>query len=469
MRQTSFALALLAAAALAGCGGGGGGDQTPKVKFNSQVSFGDSLSDIGTYAVGGVKALGGGKYTVNDVGADGKNAAKNWTELMAAQFDLPAPCSAETGLLSNGLLASFAAAISFVPACTSYAQGGARVTEEVGPANMNYRDAHTSSQLGQLTVPVTTQISNHLAKAGGKFKGDEIVFVMAGGNDLLFQANQLQLDATAAGTATGTVTFAHALVGALAAGATDPITAAQAIGLAMATESARPGHTDQTVVGAAVGAAAIQPGNAAVANPAVYGPMVANAQAAAATAGATAGAAYASDPAKLALYVKAMADAGDQLSALVKNQIVANGAQYVTVLNLPDASQTPYGLAQSVAVQKWLASMVSAFNSHLEVGLAGQPKVLQVDAYWVDHDQASNPGPYGLTNVTTPACADVDADNPLSSVKNPLHSSLTCNKTNLVAGANENYKFADSVHPTPFTNLLLARYVSRSMEIKGWL
>lgn len=462
MRQTSFALALLAAAALAGCGGGGGGDQTPKIKFSSQVSFGDSLSDIGTYAVGGVKALGGGKYTVNDVGADGKNAAKNWTELMAAQFDLPAPCSAETGLLSNGLLASFAAAISFLPACTSYAQGGARVTEEVGPANMNYRDAHTSSQLGQLTVPVTTQIANHLAK--GKFKGDEIVFVMAGGNDLLFQANQLQLDAMAAGTLAGGNQYATTLIGTLAAGSFNPPTALPVIQLAFGTELANPAHTTTTLTVAAY-TAAIGQGFPPASVPAA----VASAQTAAATAGATAGAAYASDPAKLALYVKAMADAGDQLSALVKNQIVANGAQYVTVLNLPDASQTPYGLAQSVAVQKWLASMVSAFNSHLEAGLAGQPKVLQVDAYWVDHDQASNPGPYGLTNVTTPACADVDADNPLSSVKNPLHSSLTCNKTNLVAGANENYKFADSVHPTPFTNLLLARYVSRSMEIKGWL
>lgn len=462
MRQRTLIVALLTSAIAAGCGGGGGGDQTPRVKFNSQVSFGDSLSDIGTYAVGGVKALGGGKYTVNDVGADGKNTAKNWTELMAAQFDLPAPCAAETGLLSNGLLASFSAAISFAPACTSYAQGGARVTEAVGPANIAYVDAHKTSQLGQLTVPVATQIANHLAK--GKFTGNEIVFVMAGGNDLLFQANQLKLDATAAGATAGGNQYATALIGALAAGSTAPATALPVIQQAFGMELANPAHTTATLTVAAY-TAAIGQGFPAANVPAT----VAAAQTAAATAGATVGAAYASDPAKLALYIKAMADAGDQLAVLVKNQIVANGAQYVTVLNLPDASQTPYGLAQSVDVQKWLASMVSAFNSHLEAGLAGQPKVLLVDAYWVDHDQASNPGTYGLTNVTTPACADVDADNPLSPVKNPLHSSLVCNKTNLVAGANENYKYADSVHPTPFTNLLLARYVSRSMVTKGWL
>ena len=63
MRKTSFALALLTAAALAACGGSSprGGDQTPATKFSAQVSFGDSLSDVGTYSVGTVKALGGGK------------------------------------------------------------------------------------------------------------------------------------------------------------------------------------------------------------------------------------------------------------------------------------------------------------------------------------------------------------------------------------------------------------------------
>ncbi|UUZ52497.1 hypothetical protein LP419_24075 [Massilia sp. H-1] len=80
MRQTKLALTLLAAAMLSACGGGD--NDTPatpaKPVFASQVSFGDSLSDVGTYKVGAVLALGGGKYTVNGA------TAKNWTELMAA-------------------------------------------------------------------------------------------------------------------------------------------------------------------------------------------------------------------------------------------------------------------------------------------------------------------------------------------------------------------------------------------------
>ena len=52
MHYTKFALAALTAAVLAGCGGSSGGDQTLKVKYTAQVSFGDSLSDVGSYAVG---------------------------------------------------------------------------------------------------------------------------------------------------------------------------------------------------------------------------------------------------------------------------------------------------------------------------------------------------------------------------------------------------------------------------------
>lgn len=62
MRYTKLALAVMASAILAACGSGSptGGDQTLKVKFASQVSFGDSLSDVGSYKVGTVAALGGG-------------------------------------------------------------------------------------------------------------------------------------------------------------------------------------------------------------------------------------------------------------------------------------------------------------------------------------------------------------------------------------------------------------------------
>lgn len=456
MQYTKFALAALTAAVLAGCGGSGGGDQTLKVKYTAQVSFGDSLSDVGSYAVGTVAALKGGKFTINgdNTAINPELTGKNWTEHLAAQFGLPAPCAAQTGLDGNAAQGFFVPSVKKA-GCFGYAMGGSRVTNPVGPNNKL-----TGSALGALTVPVTTQIANHLAASGGKFSGTEVVFVMAGGNDLLFQLGSLQAAATAAGTAAGSATFASTLIPLLAAGATNPATAGAAITAAVRTASAAPGATTTTIVTAAVGAAAVQPGNSAVASAAVYGPMVATAQTAATAAGAKAGADYAA--ANGPALVTAMGTAGTELVALVKDQIIAKGATHVVVNNLPDVANTPSGLSKDANTKALINAMVSAFNTQISTGLAANDKVLLVDVFAVSHDQASNPGPYGLTNVKEPACD-------LTAAKNPLGSSLVCNGSNLIAGDVSHYSYADDVHPSPFNNLLLARYVAKDMVTRGWL
>jgi phospholipase/lecithinase/hemolysin len=459
MRHTKFAVAAMALAILAGCGGSADpkpGDQTIKNKYSAQVSFGDSLSDVGSYAVGTVAALKGGKFTIN-----GDNTAvastltgKNWTELLAAQLGLPAPCAAVTGLDGDASRGFSVPRVDHA-GCYGYAQGGSRVTNPVGPGNKL-----AGSPLGALTIPVVTQVANHLKAVGGKFKGDEMVLVMAGGNDVLFQLAALSAASTAEGTRVGGIAYLQSLVPQLAAGATNPQTAAQAIAFAAQTEAARPGSTQTSITQAAIGAAAVQPGNQAVASQTVYGPMVAKATADAGAAGNKAGLDYAT--AKGPELVAALGAAGTELANLVKTQIIANGANYVTVNNLPDVATTPSGRSQSPATQALINAMVSAFNNALTAGLSAEPKVVIVDVFFVSHDQATNPGPYGLTNVTEPACD-------LSAAKNPLGTSLACNAGNLKSGDVSHYSFADEVHPTPFNNLLLARFVSRSLVTKGWL
>jgi phospholipase/lecithinase/hemolysin len=209
------------------------------------------------------------------------------------------------------------------------------------------------------------------------------------------------------------------------------------------------------VVNAAV-TAAVMAGNTAVATPAGYGPLVTQAKAA----GAQAGADYAAtNGPKL---VAAMATAATELVALVKDQIIGKGANYVVVNNLPDIGTTPFGNSVDANTLALVNAMVKAFNDTLSAGLASEAKVAYVDTFSASHDQATNPAPYGLTNVTTPACD-------LTAPKNPLGSSLVCNASNLIAGDISHYSFADSVHPTPFVQLLLARYVSKYMVQKGWL
>jgi phospholipase/lecithinase/hemolysin len=456
MRKTSFALALLTAAVLSACGGSStsprGGDQTPVTKFSAQVSFGDSLSDVGSYAVGGVKALGGGKFTINgdNTSKSPDLTGKNWTEFVAAQLSLPAPCSAQTGLQGDATK-GFAVPVTFNVNCLNYAQGGSRVTNPIGPNNVALNPT-----LGLTTVPVVTQIANHLAKTGGKFSGTELVTVMAGGNDILFLLGQLSTNANNAGTAAGTQAFVVSLASQLAAGATNPATAAQSIGVAIQTALARAGTIDASVVGAGV-AAAVAAGNTAAGQPAVYAPMVDKAKADSQAAGQKAGADYltANGPG----VVTAMAKAGGELAALVKTQILAKGANYVLVNNLPDVASTPAGKSKPAAVQALIKTAIDAFNGQLKAGVASDPKVLYVDLYTISHDEVINPAPYGLTNTSTPACGT----NALGG------SSLVCNGSNVIAGDVSRYMFADDVHPTPFENWLIARYILEQMTVKGWL
>lgn len=180
---TATAVALM----LAACGGGG--------DYERLVSFGDSLSDVGSYETPGIAAVGGGKYTVNGVGD------QIWLERLADTLDLPAPCAAQTGLNSSGSLAAFAAPEANHPNCTAYGQGGSRVTHPIGPWNAALTastDPTTAfqGQLGQLTVPLATQVANHLAAHGGIFRGDDLVTALAGGNDLFMLAGAISTRVT---------------------------------------------------------------------------------------------------------------------------------------------------------------------------------------------------------------------------------------------------------------------------------
>jgi len=451
MRQKNFALALLTAAALAACGGTGssGGDQSHPITFSQQVTFGDSLSDVGTYNVGAVKAAGGGKFSINgsETSKDPALTGLNWTEVLAAELRLPVPCAAQTGLEGTNNDAN--PALDFnVPIvnnanCFNYAQGGARVTNPIGPGNKVVKP-----EIGEMTVPVVTQVQMHLAKTGGKFSGTELVTIMAGGNDVLSQLSAV----SAAGTAAGAQAFPGLLIGGLVALTTNPATALPIIQRAVATNAAG-GQT--AIVTAAVGAAVSQGANLDAARAAA-----AKAGTDATAAGTKAAGEYAAANAQT--LVAELGKAGAQKAAIVKD-IVAKGAKYVIVNNLPDVANTPSGRAQP-ALQPLIDTMVNAFNTQLKAGLGESANIMYVDLYSISRDQMINPKTkeiYGLSNVTTPAC---DLANP--AVK---ETSLLCTTRTLVAGDTAHFMYADSIHPTPYEYWLIARYILKDMAVKGWL
>ncbi len=177
----------LSALLLAACGGGDpyvpgsgspSGAPTTKGSFSAVVSFGDSLSDVGTYtpgtAIPGLATVGG-KFTTNSA------TATVWVENLAASLGLLVT-PGEVGF--NGLSQKCPAAASpnavVAASCTGYGQGGARVTDPNGIG----RDPVSGN--GALTVPVVTQIANHLAHFGS-FKSTDLILVYAGNNDVFVQ------------------------------------------------------------------------------------------------------------------------------------------------------------------------------------------------------------------------------------------------------------------------------------------
>ena len=173
---------------LAACGGddpyvagtdgpSGAPTEAPAGGFTSIVSFGDSLSDLGTYtpatsiAGDGTAPYLGGKWTTNTT----PQSATVWVENLAASLGLMIT-PAEVGFADVSVPCPIALTYpSLASTCTGYAQGGARVTNPEG----------TGNSIGALTVPVKTQIERHVTKFG--FKDSDLVMIWAGGNDLLTQ------------------------------------------------------------------------------------------------------------------------------------------------------------------------------------------------------------------------------------------------------------------------------------------
>jgi outer membrane lipase/esterase len=391
MRQAI--VAALLAALLAACGGDDtevpgsatpSGAPTTRGSFAAVVSFGDSLSDVGTYtpatsATGNGQApYIGGKFTTND-----GTSSPIWVENVATTLGI-AVTPAEVGFAGSSVACPAAQTPALAATCTAYGQGGSRVTDPNGIGHST----------GALTVPVVTQIANHLARFGS-FKASDLIFVWAGNNDAFVQ---FQAFTTAAAQ----------------------IQADAAAGLISADEANR---------------------------------RLFNAQTAA---------------------QNEMKKAAQELTALIRSQILAKGGQYVAVFNLPDSTLTPFGGSLPASVKTVLSGLVDVFNLWLRDGLAGQP-VQIVDQNTPGKDVYANPAKYGFANNTVPAC-DATVISAITNGAVTDGSSLFCNATlgapyyGLRTGADvTTWQFADSVHPTTGGHKIISDYVLSQLHAYGWI
>jgi outer membrane lipase/esterase len=412
--------AVAAAAFLAACGGSNPGDQSSKVAFTRMVNFGDSLSDVGTYKTQIVGGSGGGHYSINGDFSSSGLPYTNWTEYLAATLQLSQPCAAEVGLASVADLSFLAQTPAFNANCFSYAQGGARVTVPYGPGNSFFYTnfGSTSGELGQLTVPVATQIANF--KSVSAFTDTDLVTVLAGGNDLFIDRGTIVDVAVQTALVTGGGTITADGAASIAAAANAAVQAMSDAGAQLAalinTQIIAGGATHVVVVNL---------------------PDVANTP-------------------DNALWTTTGAGA-----------YVEGGATPIHAHLTLDMTT-----AFNTALQAGL------FGTNPTDSL---PTVAWVDAFTQSDMQLTQPATYGLTNLTTPACDLTKTGVSVPSIGLvPLASSLFCTKNSLIAPPADTvtaddptgvmfYLYADTVHPTPFGYRLLAEYASLQMVIKGWL
>jgi phospholipase/lecithinase/hemolysin len=164
VRAAVFTVAITVLSACGGGGGGGGSSNgtaaTPAGGINLQiVSFGDSLSDVGTYAPI-ARAVGGGRFTTNPGQVWTQNVAQYYGDTLSAAYtiDITHKLTAQSGL--------------------GYAEGGATVAT---PANQS---DFLTAVIGNIEMPVNQQVSSYLS-AHGSFKSNQLVLVWAGANDVL--------------------------------------------------------------------------------------------------------------------------------------------------------------------------------------------------------------------------------------------------------------------------------------------
>ena len=180
--MAAFVAASFVAVLLAACGGGGNTDRN----ITEVVSFGDSLSDVGTYNPTTLDLdptndrPDGLKFTVNP--------APIWSEIVAANYSFSLRPNKQVNFGSpvafttNGVSVPANGVIKDIGG-TSYAQGGARIATDLTTGGIVAASQSIPWPTQQATaLSIKTQIDNYLA-ARGSFNPHQVVLIQGGAND----------------------------------------------------------------------------------------------------------------------------------------------------------------------------------------------------------------------------------------------------------------------------------------------
>ncbi len=147
--------------------------------------------------------------------------------------------------------------------------------------------------------------------------------------------------------------------------------------------------------------------------------------------------------------IQNMAQAAEDFSTIVAN-LKNSGARQIIVINLPVIEQTPLILKLDPEIQKLVTVMVSTFNQTLMTKIKTM-NINLIDFYSFDLRFNQNYQQLGFKNITEPACRIETL---------PAGSSLFCSDQTLVnPTANQDYKFADLLHPTSAYSKVVADFI----------
>ena len=145
-------------------------------------------------------------------------------------------------------------------------------------------------------------------------------------------------------------------------------------------------------------------------------------------------------------------------------RLYAAGARFVMVFTLPDIGATPQ-FAGTGATAAAVTALSAGYNTTLLTGLAGAGlRPIPVDIAALNTDIRANPGAFGFTNITTPACGFFPG---ITSAATGVSAQFCLGGPggNLVApNADQTYAFADGVHPTSGAHRIIADFAESLIE-----
>jgi outer membrane lipase/esterase len=134
-------------------------------------------------------------------------------------------------------------------------------------------------------------------------------------------------------------------------------------------------------------------------------------------------------------------------------EMQAAGAKNILVFNLPNIGLTPEAQEAGASAASSLTTLSVVYNGQLNAGIGQLGKgIIPVNAYALLSQVIANPGAYGFSNVTVPACGVGSS----SVLCGPQGSGLPYT---YAPGTNNSYLFADGVHPTTGADRMLAAVV----------